>query len=74
MDGSVRTALQDRKTAASHDQIVRHMVLGASGVIIGVLLRKRKPSRFCILDRRPPIMSANVPIMRGRSRTVAKIC
>ncbi|KRQ96796.1 hypothetical protein [Bradyrhizobium valentinum] len=62
------------KTAPSHDQIVVHMVLSASGVISGVLFRERKPSRFCILDRRRPIMSGNVPIMRGRCRTVAPIC
>jgi hypothetical protein len=60
--------------APSHDQIVRHMVLRDLGVISGVLLHERKPSRFCILDRRRPIMSGNVPVMRGRCRTVAHIC
>ena len=74
MDGRVRRALQDAKTGPSHDQIVRHMMLRDLGVISGVLLRERKPGRFCILDRSQPIMSGNVPVMRGRSRTVAHIC
>jgi hypothetical protein len=63
-----------RKTAPSHDQIVRHMVLRDLCVISGVLLRGRKPSRFCILGRCRPVMSGNEPVMRGRSQTVAHIC
>lgn len=62
------------ETALSYDQIVRHMMLRDLGVIVGVLLRERKPCRFCILDRCQLIMSGDVPAMRGRSLTVAHIC
>jgi hypothetical protein len=74
MDGRVRRALYDRKTAPSHDKIVRHMVLRALGVIRGVLLRERKPRRFRILDLDQPIMSGNVPAMMGRGRISADVC
>ena len=74
MDGRVRRSLYDRKTTPSHDQIVRHMVLRALGVIRGVLLRERKPRRFRILDLYQPIMSGNVPVMMGRGRISADVC